>query len=408
MTKASEKTYKVCAGWLTENPTIGELHIQFLSGKEILSFSYDNSWLEAHRSLFLDPDLMPYRGRQYVPAGKAAWGFLEDCAPDRWGRKLIEKAERIHAEEDARSIRKLQESDYILGVSDFTRTGALRFANPQGNFLSCDENFPVPPIADLRKLQQAAEHFENDIRDRWYWQLFTNGSSLGGARPKSNVLNTDGSLWIAKFPSRHDDYHLESWEMAANELARICGLNVPETMLESFDGKETFLEKRFDRNGEKRILFLSAMTALGCVDGGSDEKGYLDIAEFIRSNGADPSSDLRELWARIVFGLLINNTDDHLRNHGFLLREDGWHLSPLFDVNPSLNAHVHALGLFGGDNDYRMEDVLAASEYFDIAREEGSAFIAKMSAVIASQWKDIAEKYHIPRSEQREMESAFR
>lgn len=284
-----------------------------------------------------------YNGRQFVPLDKAMFGFFADSCPDRWGRVLMKRREAAQAKKEDRKPRELREIDFLLGVYDESRMGALRFKlEENGPFLSDDKGMATPPWANLRTLEEAARAFdkdENALDEKWLKQLIGPGSSLGGARPKATVQGIDGALWIAKFPSKHDEVDSGAWEMVTHDLAVMCNLDVPEAKLEKFSKLgSTFLVKRFDRDGEKRIHFASAMTMLGKTDGasGSDGTSYLDIASFIKSNGAAPNKDLKELWKRIVFNMAVSNTDDHLRNHGFLLTSDGWRLSPLYDVNPSL------------------------------------------------------------------------
>ncbi len=338
-----EKTIYVYENWRGEAPTLlGRLRCGFVRGQETFSFEYDPAWLTSAESSFsLDPDLALYRGRQYVPLNKQLFGLFSDSCPDRWGRLLMKRKEAIDARKEDRKPRKLTEGDFLLGVYDESRMGALRFSLEEGGeFLSNDKAFATPPWVNLRTLENASIAFENDesgLNEKWLRELLAPGSSLGGARPKATVQATDGALWIAKFPSKHDEYNSGAWEKVVHDLARLCGLDVPESKLETFSKTgSTFLVKRFDRNGSRRIHFASAMTLLGKTDGASaaDGSSYLDLAAFIRANGASPRQDLVELWKRIVFSMAVSNTDDHLRNHGFLLTPTGWRLAPLYDVNP--------------------------------------------------------------------------
>ena len=334
------KTIYIYECWSSDQPLLmGCLYVDILRGKESCSFEYDEKWLKTHPGqFFLDPDLQLYRGRQYAPMDKALFGIFADSCPDRWGRMLMRRREAILAAREGRKPKQLTETDYLLGVYDESRMGALRFSLQVGGpFLSCDSDMATPPWVALRELEAASLAFEQDedtLNDRWLRQLLAPGSSLGGARPKATVRASDGTLWIAKFPSKQDEQNTGAWEQVAHELARICGLNVPESKLTSFsDAGSTYLVKRFDREGMKRIHFSSAMSLLGQTDGASDSS-YLDLVDFITQAGASPRKDLAELWKRIVFSMAISNTDDHLRNHGFLLTEKGWRLSPMYDVNP--------------------------------------------------------------------------
>lgn len=339
----TEKTIYVYENWRGETPSLlGTLRAAFIRGQESFSFEYDPHWLNECRGICsLDPDLALYSGRQYTPLGQNLFGLFADSCPDRWGRLLMKRKEAIDARKEDRKPRKLTESDFLLGVYDESRMGALRFSLEKGGeFLSNDKAFATPPWVNLRTLENASLAFENDesgLEEKWLRELLAPGSSLGGARPKATVQAIDGSLWIAKFPSKHDEYNSGAWEKVVHDLARMSGLNVPASKLETFSKTgSTFLVKRFDRVGKQRVHFSSAMTLLGKTDGASaaDGSSYLDLAAFIRANGASPQQDLQELWKRIVFSMAVSNTDDHLRNHGFLLANAGWRLAPLFDVNP--------------------------------------------------------------------------
>ena len=300
---------------------MGMLYVNVIKGGETYSFEYNDQWLKkTGLMLMLDPELMPYSGRQY-PVGKKIFGLFSDASPDRWGRVLMNKRERILAEREGRKPSKLHDSDYLLGVYDETRMGGIRFKkDPDGPFLSDDKETAAPPWTALRTLEEASRNFEKD--ETGLNQLIRPGSSLGGARPKATVADTGDQLWIAKFPSKNDENDTGAWEMVVHELAVLCDLNVPEARLEKFSSLgSTFLVKRFDRMGRRRVHFASAMTLLGKTDGASaaDGTSYLDIAAFIKAYGAQPKKDLEELWKRIVFNMAVTNTDDHMRNHAFIL-----------------------------------------------------------------------------------------
>ena len=297
---------------------LGTLFVNVTRGNENYSFEYNDEWLKkTNYSVSLDPQLPLIRGRLYSN-DKNIFGVFADASPDRWGRTLMNRRERIVADNESRKPNKLYDSDYLLGVYDETRMGGLRFKLVEGGeFLSGDREMSVPPWTALRTLEEASRRFENDengLAEKWLKQLIKPGSSLGGARPKATVIDTNGELWIAKFPSKHDENDSGAWEKVVHDLAEMCGLEKPESKLEKFSKNgSTFLVKRFDREGERRIHFASAMTLLGRRDGDSAEDGisYLDIASFIRSYGASPKEDLVELWKRIVFNMAVNNTDDH-------------------------------------------------------------------------------------------------
>lgn len=302
---------------------IGTIYVEGSKGKEVISFEYDNAWLEnVDTSLIFDPDLMLYKGRQYAPLDKSMFGIFADSCPDRWGRLLMKRREAIIAKKEERKPKRLTDVDFLLGVYDKTRMGGLRFSTTEGGpFLSDDKELATPPWTTLRKLESASLAFEKNedgMEEKWLKQLLAPGSSLGGARPKASVSAPDGSLWIAKFPSKHDDINVGAWEMVVHDLAVMCGLDVPEAKLEHFSKNgSTFLVKRFDRQGKRRIHFASTLTLLGKNDGASaaDGSSYLDIVSLIRKYGATPKRDLLELWKRIVFNMAVSNTDDHLRNH---------------------------------------------------------------------------------------------
>lgn len=313
-----------------ENELVGRINVTQSRGKEFYSFEYEDSWLD-YQQMTLDPDLQLYKGRHYLNDDKNIFGVFADSCPDRWGRRLMNRRAEICAKELQEKPKKLMESDYLLGVYDEARMGGLRFKlDKDGEYLSNDKDFATPPWTSLRKLEQASLAFEkedNVLDDKWLKQLIAPGSSLGGARPKASVMAPDGSLWIAKFPSKHDDIDSGAWEMVVHELAQLCGLNVPEAKVERFSKLgTTFLVKRFDRNGTERIHFSSAMTMLGKTDGAnaSDGSSYLEIVSFLKANGSKPKEDLEELWKRIVFSMAVSNTDDHFRNHGFILEKSGW------------------------------------------------------------------------------------
>ena len=341
MTEKQKNIYVYDDFSFSEPMLLGRLYVNTIKGGESYSFEYEREWLKAtDMKINLDPSIMPFTGRQYPEDGNM-FGMFADASPDRWGRMLMNKRERILADREGRKPRKLHSSDFLMGVYDETRMGGLRFKlNLDGTFLSDDKEIAVPPWASLRTLEEASRNFEKDesgVVEKWLEQLLRPGSSLGGARPKATVVDTKGQLWIAKFPSKHDENDTGAWEMVAHDLANLCGLDVPEAKLEKFSTLgSTFIVKRFDRIGTKRVHFASAMTLLGMKDGASAADGvsYLDLAAFIKANGVNPKADLLELWKRIVFNMAINNTDDHLRNHAFIMSRNGWALSPLYDVNP--------------------------------------------------------------------------
>ncbi|MEE3428859.1 MAG: type II toxin-antitoxin system HipA family toxin [Ruminococcus sp.] len=411
----SEKIIYVYENWTKAEPNmIGKLYVSSEKGKEHYSFEYDEKWLtESYFSSILDPELSFYKGRQY-PISKNTFGLFSDSAPDRWGRMLIDRRERFLAQEEGRKPRKLYESDYLIGVYDETRMGAIRFKlDKDGDFLSNDRETAAPPWTSLRTLEEASREFENEdnlMTKNWLNQLIRPGSSLGGARPKAGVIDTNGSLWIAKFPSRNDDIDVGAWEKVVHDLARLCFLDVPESKLEKFSNLgSTFLVKRFDRIGSRRIHFASAMTMLNKVDGASSDDGvsYLDILSFIKSNGSSPKKDVVELWKRIVFNMAVSNTDDHLRNHGFILSASGWRLSPLYDVNPVPYGDCLSLNVDENDSTISLELVLDTAEYYGLKRNEAERIAFDILNTVKNKWEKIAVKYGINRAAIEYMRPAF-
>ena len=411
----NQKTIFVYDDFSTELPVlIGSLYVNVIKGGESYSFEYDKDWLrKTGLTLTLDPELMPYSGRQY-PTGKNIFGLFADASPDRWGRVLMNKRERILAEKEGRKPSKLYDSDYLLGVYDETRMGGIRFkANQEGPFLSDDKETAAPPWATLRTLEEASRNFENDetgLTEKWLNQLIKPGSSLGGARPKATVVDTKDQLWIAKFPSKNDENDTGAWEMVAHDLAALCGLNVPEAKLEKFSPLgSTFLIKRFDRMGSKRVHFASAMTLLGKTDGASaaDGSSYLDIAAFIKSYGAQPKKDLGELWKRIVFNMAVTNTDDHLRNHAFILIDKGWILSPLYDVNPVPYGDELSLNVDEEDNSISIDLAVQTAVRFGISESDAEAQAEEILKIVRDNWEKTAAGYGLTRRQIEEMRPAF-
>lgn len=411
----NQKTIFVYDDFSTELPVLmGSLYVNVIKGGESYSFEYDKDWLrKTGLTLTLDPEFMPYSGRQY-PTGKNIFGLFADASPDRWGRVLMNKRERILAEKEGRKPSKLYDSDYLLGVYDETRMGGIRFkANPEGPFLSDDKETAAPPWATLRTLEEASRNFENDetgLTEKWLNQLIKPGSSLGGARPKATVVDTKDQLWIAKFPSKNDENDTGAWEMVAHDLAALCGLNVPEAKLERFSPLgSTFLIKRFDRLGSKRVHFASAMTLLGKTDGASaaDGSSYLDIAAFIKSYGAQPKKDLVELWKRIVFNMAVTNTDDHLRNHAFILTDKGWILSPLYDVNPVPYGDELSLNVDEEDNSISIDLAVQTAVRFGISESDAEAQAEEILKIVRDNWEKTAAGYGLTRRQIEEMRPAF-
>jgi len=409
----------VYAHWvgIKEPVLMGELKAEFVRGKEIFSFSYAQEWLKSSFSQILDPELLFYSGSQYASDEKLNFGIFLDSSPDRWGRILMKRREAVAARSEGRPERTLRESDYLLGVTDYHRMGALRFKEePNGPFLNNNETIATPPWTSIRELEQICLKLEDEevIDDpeyiKWLTMLVNPGSSLGGARPKASVSDDKNNLWIAKFPSKTDIKDIGGWEMVANELATNSGLNVAHAMVQKFsDRYYTFLTRRFDRTAsDERIHFASAMTMLGYRDGANFHDGisYLEIVDFLTNNGANIDSDLRELWSRIVFNIFISNTDDHLRNHGFILTDKGWILSPAYDINPNEDGTGLSLNINLDDNALTLDLPLEVVEYFRLDNKNGIKIIDRIRKAV-SNWRRIADKYQLSKSEQELMANVF-
>lgn len=408
----SKKTIYVYDDFSFAEPTlIGMLYVDIVRGNEEYSFEYSDEYLMHNKfQNSLDPELLPYKGRQFSIKGDI-FCLFKDASPDRWGRTLMKKRERISAEKENRKPNKLFESDFLLGVYDQTRMGGLRFKNKiDEEFVSDDSEMSAPPWAKIRELENASLKFEVDASDTWLNQLIKPGSSLGGARPKATVVDPEGNLWIAKFPSRNDEFDIGAWEKVANDLAKMCGLNVVDTELKKFSKYgSTFLSKRFDRDGSKRIHFASAMTLLGKNDGSSASDGtsYLDIVDFIKTRGSNPSNDLLELWKRIVFNMAISNTDDHLRNHAFIYQINGWKLSPVYDINPVPYGNELSLLVDEYDNTILPELAISVSYRFGINEEVANLLLNDILTIVKQNWEKLAKVYGIGRDEIEKMRPAF-
>lgn len=416
--KKDRKEILVYADWQSIKGVrlMGVLYSEVIRGKEIFSFQYSDEWLNADFVQVLDPDLRLYQGKQYLNEGKDNFGIFLDSSPDRWGRLLMRRREAVLARIDKRTQNILYESDYLLGVFDEHRSGAIRFkTNAEGAFLNDNKDLAAPPFTTIKKLEQASLRIEQDelIDDpeyiKWLNLLIAPGSSLGGARPKASVVDEKGNLWIAKFPSINDEKNIGAWEMVVHDLALKSGIDVAEAMIKKYSSKyHTFLTKRFDRNKSKRIHFASAMTLLGYNDGSDYSQGvsYLELAEFIAANGARVNEDLEELWKRIVFNICVSNTDDHLRNHGFILTDKGWILSPAYDVNPNERGTGLKLNISENDNSLELDLAMEVIEYFRLSEKKALKIISLLTKTVAN-WSEVAKKYKIPKTEQDFMQTAF-
>lgn len=407
----SDKKILVYISLSNENYFVGTLWSHFNRVRETSDFEYSKDWLKNPKAFSLEPALFLGAGKQVNPRQTPLFGSFGDSAPDTWGRILMRRYEAQIAKDENRSPRTLNEIDYLLYVNDYARQGALRFRTEDNNdFLFPGNLKSIPPLANLTKLLAATEKVVDfEERNSDLQLLLAPGSSLGGARPKASVIDKDGNLCIAKFPKKDDYTNNVLWEAVALTLAKNCGLNVQEWSLHKAGKKNVIVLKRFDRNGNTRIPFLSAMSMLNAIDNDSQTHSYLDIADAIRQNGATPKEDLKELWKRIVFSILISNTDDHLRNHGFLyVNEAGWKFSPLYDVNPSCdNKNVLSTYITETDNSQSLDLALDVCEYFEISIETAKTIILDMKNKIKN-WKTVAKQFGLSKSEIDKMDVAFK
>ena len=393
---------------------VGTLFRAAAHGRETFSFAYDRAWLDRPDAFAIDPDLQMHGGESYPADGTGVFRVFLDSAPDRWGRLLLERREVLRARTEQRPIRALGEWDYLLGVHDGCRLGALRFRQDQaGPFLDHDDRFAAPPLASLRELEAASlaleepEAPDREGYSRWLMALLAPGSSLGGARPKANFTTPDGALWIAKFPSREDRRDVGAWEQLVHELAACAGVNVPPAQLLSLSGRHrTFATRRFDRVGGRRRFFVSAMTLLGRTDGQGGS--YLELAEFLSTRGSarHRCDDLRQLWTRVAFNINVGNTDDHLRNHGFILEADGWRLAPAYDLNANVERQMHTLAIDERDPTPDPAVLLATAPYYGLKAPEADKILSQVRQVVAT-WGEVARRLQLPREETQRMAAAF-
>ncbi len=382
-------------------------------GKEIFSFEYDTNWLKAGRAQSLDPALRFLRGPQYLADGRDNFGLFLDSSPDRWGRLLLLRREALVARNAKRPERRLTELDFLLGVYDGHRMGGLRFRVNGGPFLDDNAELASPPWTSLRELEQASLSIERDGAEtspsfsKWVRMLIAPGRSLGGARPKASVVDQAGCLWIAKFPSARDMEDIGAWESVVHELAKKAGIQTTEARREKFgSAQHTFLSRRFDRTPDgSRIHFASAMTLLDKSDG-EPGASYLDMADIIVRQGAHPERDLEELWRRVVFFMCVSNADDHLRNHGFLLEEQGWSLSPAYDMNPVAASDGLSLNVSESSNAQDLELARDVAKHFRVNASRANEIIEEVLGAVRG-WRAEAKRAHISRSEQERMCSAF-
>jgi serine/threonine-protein kinase HipA len=416
MTSQGKTDIWVYAHWkgMSGPKFLGVLTAQQAKGRKAFGFSYDAAWISSQEQLMLDPDVAWYSGAQY-PREKENFGMFLDSMPDNWGRTLMKRRALLTAQNEGVPPKVLYDIDYLLGVNDYTRMGALRFKlDPNGPFLDNEPLLSVPPWADIRDLQYGANLIESNVDteevDKWLNMLIAPGSSLGGARPKANIKDEKGALWIAKFPSQNDTFDKAAWEYLTHRLAIEAGIEMSPCKLEHVSGNyRTFFTKRFDRDGEERIHFASAMTMTGKSEEliRDETPSYLDILEFIQFSGSYAEEDAKELWRRMVFNVMVSNTDDHLRNHGFVLTSKGWRLSPAFDINPSIEKDHLALNIDMDNNALDLGLMKSVGMFFRMGQEEMEEILEEVKSAVAN-WESVASEIGIPRNEQRLMAAAFR
>jgi serine/threonine-protein kinase HipA len=411
-----KKNIWVYAHWfgLFEPKLIGTLSAQQGKGRKSFSFEYNQNWLRSEKPVLLDPDISWGGGAQY-PKGKDNFGMFMDTMPDTWGRTLMKRRAAQTAMEAGKPTPNLYDLDFLLGVNDESRMGALRFKLEQeGPFMNNDPYSPIPPWSSIRELQHASTALESDkdgkaIR-KWLAILLAPGSSLGGARPKANIVDEQGHPWIAKFPSKNDVIDKGAWEYLVYKLALKAKIVMAESRMEKVTGNHhTFFTKRFDRLNGGRVHFASAMTMTGNNEDTIRDhpSSYLALAEFIQFSGVDIAENLQQLWRRIVFNIAVSNTDDHLRNHGFLLHKEGWILSPAYDMNPSIDKDGLSLNIDSENNALDFELAKTVGEYFALKPKQMEAIISEVKTSVKD-WKKLAKGIGISREEQELMSGAFR
>jgi len=414
--KRANESFVFADWYMFEKPRlVGKLNSSSVRGKSIYSFEYDLEWIKT--GISIDPELPLFSGIHYASSNDN-FGVFKDSSPDRWGQLLMKRREVLLSKVSQTEPRTLSEMDFLLGVHDSHRMGGLRFKDSvEGEYLSNDNELAAPPWTSLRDLEYAVEHYEKnaDLLDedtlKWINQLISPGSSLGGARPKAAIIDTNGKQWIAKFPSTRDDYDLGLWEMIVHDLAVLAKIKVPKAVIKKLGSNyHTFLSQRFDRiEDNKRIHFTSAMTWLQHTDGDDYASGasYLEIVEFIKTNCVDVSSNLEELFRRILFSVCVSNTDDHLRNHGFLFTESGWVLSPAYDINTTVYGTGLTLNINEVTNSLEIELVMSTVPYYLLSVERAEEIKREVVGAV-SKWREVAGKYTVGLGEIERMAKGFR
>ncbi|MGO3741707.1 type II toxin-antitoxin system HipA family toxin [Kerstersia sp.] len=366
-----------------------------------IRFRYERDWLRDPRAFALDPDLSLDEHPFFPKPELGNFGIFLDSSPDRWGQTLMKRREALQAKDEQRSPRPLYAWDFLIGVQDHTRQGALRFRRPDTETFLGDEHMAAPPVTTLRELEAVAYQLSNrriddlDALRKWLAVLVAPGASLGGARPKANFTETDGSLWIGKFPSRDDDRDVGAWEYVVHQLAQEAGIDVPPAKLIKLNNDfHTFCIQRFDRANGSRRFYASAMTLLRKTQ--SEGTSYLELAQFIRAQGdaEHADADLEQLFRRVAFNVAVGNRDDHLRNHGFVLGKTGWRLAPAFDVNPNIDKAEHVLNIDDIDNRPSLETVLSTAAFYGLGEAQARQMVDEVVMVV-DRWQDTARRMRI-------------
>lgn len=406
----------VYANWAgsSEPVFMGTLTASMVRGGELFEFRYDEQWLKNPANHLLDPNLRFYPGAFYPNEGALNFGLFTDSTPGSWGRALLQKYETAVARRDKRPAHTLAESDYLLGVFDFYRSGALRYkVRPDGEFVTGDEQFILPTLSSLRELERVSLLSIEEATTKEYFSslemLVASGAVLNGKRPKATVVDNDWQLWIAKFPKPGDAVDVGGWEFVAHTMAGLAGIETMPGALRKLNSQHhTFLVQRFDRTlkGE-RIHFASAKTLLG-FDGNNaaTAPGYLDLAGFLMQQGADVNNDLPQLWKRMVLNIAIKNTDDHLGNHGFLLTNEGWRLSPVYDLNPEPEGDNLRLNITGNESALSFDLALSVADYFRVKPAKAKSIVQEIS-LVKTQWNKIAADAGLTKAEQERMSAVF-
>ena len=391
--------------FLTSPQEIGTLGYERVRSNDHFVFEYSREWLKQHGGILLSGDLLNVPSLQHPRGNDNVFAFVKESCPDRWGRLLLDRRERMMAHQEGRPKRMLTNYDYLIGIEDFTRMGGIRYKEEESDgYINAGAKFLVPPIESLGALCDACHEIEraeerNELPEqRWLDQLIDPGTSLGGARPKANVVDADGKLYVAKFPSKKDLENTELIEHFSHRLAAKAGINVANTRtIKILKGRDILLSERFDRTAEgRRIHFASAMSLLGLGDGAGSGtgNGYLDIADFILRGCTDVHRNLRELYRRVAFNVLFGNTDDHFRNHGFLLTPKGWTLSPAYDINPGTKSH-QCLLIDAYTEESDINALLSASKNYMIERLEAEEIVEEVRAAIRD-WRKTAAELQMP------------